>query len=146
MNALAELRNLPLTKLEQQNYADMAILEIIGGEVDPLEADLRLKAMEEVIKKIREDCRVKSAVNDEAEKYGKDFVLRGVKIQVKHRTVKDFSNCGDPVYNDLKDQSEKIKAMIKAREATIAAGADPATGEVFAPPQTSTTTYLQYNF
>ena len=146
MNALAELKNLPFKREEQTAYAEMAISEILSGEVDPVEADLRLKAMQEVIDQIRKDSRVKDYVLEEAEKWGKSFVKNGVKIEVKTRTTKDYTGCGDLVYMQLLSDLARTQALIKAREATLNAGVDPATGETFGPPSTSTTTFLTYKF
>lgn len=146
MNALRELKTLPFTREEQQNYADMAISEILSGDVDPVEADIRLKAMEEVIKKIRTDIRVKNYIVEEAEKYGKTFMKDGVKITVTSRTTKDYSNCGDDYYNIMQREAEHLKSMIKAREAMIDTGVNPETGETFSPPKTETSTFLTYKF
>ncbi|MCK9220262.1 MAG: hypothetical protein M0P47_09465 [Bacteroidales bacterium] len=145
MNALSELRNLPFTKVEQRDFADQAIEEILSGNVDPLQADLRLKAMEEVITQIRKDDRVKKSIIDEAEKYGKKFDLQGCSITVSGKTTKDFSGC-DKVLDELYVNLEQLKQQIKAREATVAAGSDPATGEIFPPAKTSTTRFLTYKF
>lgn len=141
-----ELKNLPFRKEEQQNYADQAIAEILDGEVDPIEADMRLKAMEEVIKKIRTDIRVKSCIIDEAEKYGKSFVKYGVNIAVSSRTTKDFTGCGDEVYNEMTKQQEALKLQIKAREAMLSTGVNPETGEAYQPPRTETSVFLTYKF
>jgi len=146
MQALAELRNLPFRKSEQEQFAEMAVTEILSGEIDPLAADLRLKAMEEVIKRIREDRRVKSAVIEEAEKYGKVATVEGVRIEIKSRTTRDYSGCGDEVYNQLTHDAENLKQQIKAREMMLSSGANPETGETYQPPKSSTTTYLSYSF
>ena len=145
MNALAELKHLPFTKVEQADYVSQAVDEILSGNIDPLQADIRLKAMAEVITAIREDLRVKNAVIEEAEKYGKTFSLSGVSITVSKKTEKDYSGI-DPVLDDLQTQADKLKEMIKARKITISAGVDPSTGETFAPPKTSTTQFLTYKF
>ena len=145
MNALTELKNMPFTKMEQAEYVNQAVMEILSGDIDPLAADVRLKAMSEVIDNIRKDLRVKNAVIEEAEKYGKSFEFAGINITVTQKTVKDFAGC-DQVLDGLYSDQEKIKAQIKAREATVAAGTDPATGEVFPPFKTSTTQFLTYKF
>ena len=146
MNALAELTNMPLTASEQNRYAEMAITEILSGDIDPVKADMHLKAIEEVLKKIRGDVRVKKYVIEEAEKWGKSFVLCGVKITVSGRTTKDYSGCGDTLYNQMVKDMKTLEAQIKAREKMIDAGVNPETGEVYAPPQTSTTQFPTYKF
>lgn len=146
MNALAELTNMPLTASEQNRYAEMAITEILSGYIDPVKADMHLKAIEDVLKKIRGDVRVKKYVIEEAEKWGKSFDRAGVKITVSGRTTKDYSGCGDTLYNQMVKDMKTLEAQIKAREKMIDAGVNPETGEVYAPPQTSTTQFLTYKF
>ena len=145
MNALQELKNLPFSKMEQQDFVNQAIEEILSGDIDPLQADLRLKAMEEVITSIRKDLRVKNVVIEEAEKYGKTFVFHGIGITVSQKTTKDFAGI-DPVLDGLYRDLDTTKLQIKAREATVSAGSDPVTGEVFSPAKTSTTQFLTYKF
>lgn len=144
MNALQEIKNLPFSKAEQENYASQAIAEILSGNIDPLEADMRLKALEEVIKKIRTDLGVKDYVIEEALKYGKTFDRHGAKITVTTRTTKDYSE--DHIWEDLNREVKTWEAMRKAREAVIDCGFDPSTGEQIAPPKTSVTTFLTYKF
>ena len=146
MNTLSVIRQLPMTKKEQETFAEMAAIEILAGDVNPVEIDLRLKAMEEVIKKIRTDVRVKNYTVEEAEKYGKSLTIEGVKIEVKSRTTKDYSGCGDDVYNDLLRQLDSLKMSIKSRELMIESGVNPETGETYFPPKTETSTFLTYKF
>lgn len=145
MNALANLNTLPFSKVEQASFVSQVVAEILSGNINPLDADLKLKAMEEAITKIRKDDKVKEYVIEEAEKYGKTFERSGVTITVTQKTIKDFTGL-DPVLDELYASLEQTKAQIKAREATVAAGVDPATGESFNPPKTSTTQYLTYKF
>jgi hypothetical protein len=145
MNALANINNLPLSKIEQADFVGDVITEILAGNMNPLEADLRFKAMQTVIEAIRKDKRVSSYTIEEAEKFGKTFMFQGCEITVTQKTTKDFSGV-DTVLDDLYTQQEKLKALIKAREATVANGTDPATGETFSPPKTSTTQFLTYKF
>lgn len=145
MNALSELHNFPLTKAQQDDFAAQAIEEILSGNTDPVRVDIRLKAMAEVIDCIRKNKQVQEYTLAEMEKWGKRFVRDGVTIEVKTRTTRDFTGI-DPVLDDLYADLDRIKAHIKAREATVLAGVDPATGETFAPPATSTTTFPTYKF
>lgn len=145
MNALANLNTFPFTKVEQASFVSNVVAEILSGNINPLDADLKLKAMEEAITNIRKDKIVKEYVIEEAEKHGKTFERSGVTITVTQKTTKDFAGI-DPVLYELYASLEQIKAQIKAREATVAAGVDPATGESFNPPKTSTTQYLTYKF
>lgn len=145
MNALSELNNFPLTKAQQDDFAAQAIEEILSGNTDPVKVDIRLKAMAEVIDRIRKNKEVQDYTLAEMEKWGNRFIRDGVMIEVKTRTTRDFAGV-DPVLDDLYADLDRIKAQIKAREATVLAGVDPATGETFAPPATSTTTFATYKF
>jgi hypothetical protein len=145
MNTLQNLNTLPFSKVEQSNFVTQVVAEILEGNINPLDADLKLKAMENAIIEIRKNSGVKEYVISEAEKYGKTFEHSGVTITVTQKTVKDFTGC-DQVLDELYLNLELTKAQIKAREAMVLVGINPATGEVFAPPKTSTTRYLTYKF
>jgi hypothetical protein len=144
--SLAVFRTLPLTKSGQDNFVTNIIEEILSGNINPVEADLQLKAMEEIIKKIRTDSNVKEYIIDEADKNGKSFELKGVKITVSSRVTKDFTGCGDPVILSLYDQLKALKLQISAREAMISSGVNPETGEVYHSPKTETSKFLVYKF
>jgi hypothetical protein len=144
--SLEVFKTLPLTKLGQDNFVTSAIEEILSGNIDPVEADLQLKAMEEIIKKIRMDNNVKEYVIDNADLHGKSFELKGVKIAVSSRVTKDFTGCGDPVVLSLYDQLKALKLQIAAREAMISTGVNTDTGETYRPPKTETSRFLTYKF
>jgi hypothetical protein len=146
MNALSIFDGQPVTKSEQDRWVESAKQEILSGYVDPVTADLHLKALEDVIVKIRKDSDVQEYTIAEAERYGKSFLKNGTKIEVSARTTKDYSGCGDNTYNDMIAQLEALKQQIKAREAMLSTGVNPETGETYAPPQTKTTTFLKYTF
>jgi len=143
--AITVLNELPFTKVEQQTFAQKVINEVLEGNIDPIALDIRLKAMEEVLKAVRADKRVKDLTIEEASKYGKSFVLHGATVTVSSRTTKDYTGL-DTVLDDLYAQAEKLKESIKAREMTVSSGVDPVTGETFNPPKTSTSNFLQYKF
>lgn len=135
-------KGLPFSLSEQTDFANNAIQEILDGNVNPLHAELHLRAIQETIKKITEHPGVKSAVMEEAEKYDKTFDFHGAKITRSSRTTKDYSQCNDHVLSGLYSDLEDLKAKIKAREMMVATGSDPATGEIFNPPATKTTQFL----
>lgn len=136
-------RDTPLTKTEQLKFVTLAVEEIFNYE-DPLKADMRLKAMQDIIEAIRKQIQ-RDAV-DQAEQYGKMHTVNGSKIEVSSRTTKDYTECGDALYLVMINQLEALKAQIKAREMMIESGVNPETGETYFPPKTSTTTFLKYTF
>lgn len=135
-------KGLPFSLSEQTDFANNAIQEILDGNVNPLHAELHLRAIQETIKKITEHPGVKSAVMEEAEKYDKTFDFHGAKITRSSRITKDYSQCNDQVLSGLYSDLEDLKAKIKAREMMVATGSDPATGEIFNQPITKTTQFL----
>ena len=147
MAALPVLNNLPFSKVQQQKFAEQAIDEILSGDVDPLSVDIRLKAMLDTIEKIRKNDRVKDYVLDEAEKQGgKTFDFQGAKITLGSKTTRDYTGCGDTTLNEMYKQMEKLKEQIKVREAMVLTGVNQDTGEIYNPPQTSTSRFLTYKF
>ena len=136
----------PLSKIEIAGLVDKTCQLIMDGEIDPIRAELCLKAMENIIKDIRSNSHVKRITSEEAKKYGKTFSLFGAEITNSSRTTYDYSDCGDEIYNDLIAQQEKIKEQIKIREAIIKSGVDSSTGQCFNEPKTSTTEFLTIKF
>ena len=132
MEALSELRRLPENKAQINTFVNVAIGEILSGEVSPLEVEIRLKVLEDTIKQIRKDVRVKRVVMDEAEQYDKQMFM-GAEINVGSRKTADYS--GDDIWNEL-------KAKIKGRETYLKQmnGVNPDTGEVVV--QYKTTEFL----
>ena len=118
MNELSHLRDLPETKAEVESFSNNLINSIQWGEVDPLELDGRLKALEEMIKKVRSSEEMTENILTEAEKYGqKTFDAGKYKHQIKEVGVKyDFSDCGDSEYQDILDSLKFMQDKKKARE------------------------------
>lgn len=145
--AIDQFRNMPSTWLEIRQFSDLLKNEILSGDVNPLDVELVLKSMEEVIKTTRADKHVKEAVLQEAAKWSeKTFEYKGISATKSSKTTYDFSGCGDEVYNDLIKQQETLKAQIKAREAMLKTGVNPDTGETYTPPKASTTEFLTIKF
>ena len=145
--AIDQFRNMPSTWLEINQFSDLLKREMLSGEVNPLEVQLLFKAMTETIEKTLKDKYVKQAVLDEADKYPeKTFDYKGITVTKSSKTVYDYSECGDQVYNDMVAEMEKLKERIKAREAMIKTGVNTDTGETYNPPKSSTTQFLTVKF
>ena len=110
--------------------------ELLSGEYNPLDVELKLKAMEETIKQLRSDEEIRSFVLSEAEKYGKSFEWRGAKMSIREVGVKyDYSSTGDSEWAildaQIKELSEKKKAREKFLQAVPAScTVSPETGEM----------------
>ena len=87
-NALSIITEFNLTKTQIDQYAQKALEQIDTGLYNPLSIQLCIKAMEELIKKIKEG--IAEQVMLEAEKYGKSFEYMGAKIQLTQRRSYDY--------------------------------------------------------
>ena len=127
-----ELVTIPKSDISKAEIADIAAaltLRILEGEVNPVAAHVRLKA---VIKAVEQVLKAtEDAVRDEAEKNGKTFSAFGADIQIKEGALTpDYSH--DQVWSDLqasmKGREEQLKmAFRNAGKMTVI---DEATGEV----------------
>ena len=127
-----ELVTIPKSDISTPSLADIAanlILRIEEGEVNPIAAHVRLKA---VIKALEQVLKAtEQTVWDEAEKNGKTFSAFGADIQLKEGAITpDYQH--DQVWSDLqasmKAREEQLKmAFRNAGKMTVI---DEATGEV----------------
>ena len=127
-----ELVTIPKSDISKQDIADIAanlILRIEEGEVNPIAAHVRLKA---VVKALEQVLKATEQTGwDEAEKNGKTFSAFGADIQLKEGAITpDYSH--DKVWSDLqsamKAREEQLKmAFRNAGKMTVI---DEATGEV----------------
>jgi len=141
--AISTLSILPSTKAQRQSFVEMAVNEILSGDVNPLNVELTLKSAIDTLEEIRKNNRVKMAVMNEADKYSeKTFEFGNFKITKSSRTTNDFSGCDEHLDN-LYSEMDNLKAQIKAREALVLTGLDSSTGEVFKPVKTSVNEFLK---
>ena len=145
-NTSIELIKTPLSKSEQTDLINACVKSVVEGEVNPVSTEIALKALEEVIKSIRNHQDYKNCVMNETSKYGKSFEAYGAKIENCQRTILDFSECGDVIWNEMNAEMEKLKERMKAREKTILTGVDPATGEVLNPPKSKFSSFVKIIF
>jgi len=127
-NALSYITQFSLTKTQIDFFARKAQEEIDSGTYNPLAIHLCLKAMEEIVKKIKEG--IASQVMLEAEKYGKNFEFMGAKFQLSERRSYDFSN--DSAWCDLDNTKKQREEMLKHLSSPLA---DKDTGEMIYPAQ-----------
>lgn len=117
MNTLSILSNFPDTKagitVAISNIKD----EILSGNWNPLEIDLKLKKIEEVIKGVREDKAVKSAVLTELEKYGEKTVdFANCQISKVSRSSYDYDLCNDIELQNLEKEAARVNEALKDRQ------------------------------
>jgi hypothetical protein len=127
-----ELVTIPKSDISKADIADIAanlIHRIEEGEVNPIAAHVRLKAVVKALEQVLK--ATEQTVWDEAEKNGKTFSAFGAEIQLKEGAITpDYSH--DQQWSDLqasmKSREEQLKmAFRNAGKMTVI---DEATGEV----------------
>lgn len=118
---LSTLKVMPETKSEIKQFSDSLLNSLIFGEINPLEMDGRLKALEDLIKIVRSSEELSEGMLIEAEKYGqKSFEEGNFKYQIKEVGTKyDFSQCNDSELNDLTEKIKELSAAKKERETML---------------------------
>lgn len=146
ISTLAKIAQAPVTYVEINNLIHFMKQELMSGDYNPLDVELKLKAMEETIKQLRADEDIRAFVLSEAEKHGKSFEWRGAKMSVREVGVKyDWASSGDSEWALLDAQIKELSDKRKAREAFLKAipemgTVSPETGEtIYRPAKTSTT-------
>ena len=123
MNELKLINQLPDSKDGIQKFAYSVIDEIMEGNSNPVEIEVRLKMLEETIKLIRKDPRIKMLLTEEVEK-GNDTCL-GAILKMKQRKTWYFTDDAE---------CTQLTAKLKARQLMLKEmkGVDPDTGEIVA--------------
>lgn len=148
MNALAAIKLLPQTKAQITNFVRIAKEEILSGDYNPLEVDLRFKAIEEIIKTIRGDDEIKEMVILEAEKYPEKTVkVFGCEVQKRSSSTYNFKYCNDSKLEELQAIADQANKNLKDRQDLLKVIkpnelANPETGEMIQPPLISTKVVL----
>jgi hypothetical protein len=110
------------TKSERQDFAQSVINSLKEGLIDPLKVHLQVKCLEDIVKQLTSHPEYKDLTLTEAAKHGKTFELHNAKFEIKEAGVKyDYSNCGDPVYNELAQKIAQLETEIKDRQAFLKA-------------------------
>jgi hypothetical protein len=138
MNAIAELRRMPETKSQRETFVNACVDEILSGNQNPLEIEIILKNMEETIKAIRKDERVKDAIMKEINDFSeKSFTFGNVLFTKKASTTYDYKHDGE--WCRLNEKIKEREALLKTIKEPLA---DANTGELIQPAiKKSTDTY-----
>lgn len=117
--------------------AVMNVCESVNsGNLNPLEAIIRLKALETFVKDSR--TQIERYAIEEANKHGsKSFTFMGAEIQLKPtKTDYDYSVCNDPILERLEIEAKWANEKVKERQTFLRAISgketivDTLTGEV----------------
>ncbi|MDD5508428.1 MAG: hypothetical protein PHD25_08895 [Bacteroidales bacterium] len=127
-NSLETITQFNLTKSQIDSFACKVLDEIDTGNYNPLAIHLCLKAMEELVKRLKDG--IADQVLAEAGKYGKQFDYLGSRIQLSERRTYDFS-C-DSTWCELDKTKKQREEMLKHITQPVA---DPETGEMIYPAQ-----------
>jgi len=116
-----------INEFTKTDVINNVIGEVLDGNINPLELEMKLRALEDISKKIRADIRIKNAVYDEALNYnGQQYMEHEIKITTRKTA-------------DYKDDEEwtLLKAKVKAREVFLKSLKEPIidkdTGEMIQP-------------
>ena len=92
--------------------------QIMSGEQSPLKTAVHLKALEELIKKLRTDEQIQDYTLEQALlENAKTFTAYGAEIQIKEMGTKyDYSTCNDSLLVGLYAEMNELKDKIKDRE------------------------------
>jgi hypothetical protein len=116
MRLLQIINELPGTKLKIGQFCQKAKSEILSGDYNPIPIMIQLKAIEELIKKLRTDKEISEYVNKEVELNNGKFDNDNATVIVSENGTKyDFSKCGDSEYFKLNQQLTEIETKIEER-------------------------------
>jgi hypothetical protein len=137
--ALSTINYLPSNKREIKAFSEMAVNEILSGNNDLITVAIQLKSASETFEAISKDERVKEAIRNEVEKYGKMAEFNGSKIELAETGVKyDFSDCNCQEWKDLDNEIKRLTEAKKGVEAYLKGlkeqTPDLKTGEMLNPP------------
>ena len=149
-NPLSLITKFPSTKRDREFFIHQVVEEIMNGNHYPLQIEVKLKNLEEIIKGIRTSNTVRNAVLNEASLFPeKTFDKYGARITKSSRREWIYDNCNDSILEDFRIQLNQLQVAIKDRETFLQSlkpgmlAIDEATGEQLHPPAVNEKTILQ---
>ena len=143
MTPVSVIRLMPESKDQVELFIQGATEQILNGQVDPLEAAIYLKTMEDVLKGIRDNKEIKEMIRFEVIERGGEVNLGNAKIKNVDRSNWDYSK--DTHWKDLVNQIELLNEHRKNREKMLQIlekeVADPDSGEIVFPAKKTTIQY-----
>jgi hypothetical protein len=117
---------LPSSKEQVTLFGTKLLKEIGDGTVNPLEIRAMKAYFDKMFESIKTDFDL--AVREEAEKYGKTFEYKGVKMELAEVGTKyDFTVCKDHELDVLVADADVANAKVKARQDFLKALKEPLT-------------------
>jgi len=132
METLSVIRLMPESKEQVELFVNMAVNQILSGEVDAYEIAVYLKTMEDVVKGIRDNRDVKDMLIEEI---GDKVEIGNAKISVVETSKYDYSEDSKwkELENTIKLATEKRKNREKLLQTLEKEVADPDSGEIIKP-------------
>ena len=147
--AISILKQMPENKAQIETFVKALVEESLSFD-NPLDVEVQLRILEEVIKKVRANEEYKENVIDFIYRNGEKNKIEktNAKIEIVEAGTKyDFESCEDSIWNDLNNSFIKLSEEKKNRETFLKALVNNSnvvsedTGEVIYPPvKTSKTT------
>lgn len=142
MTPMSVLRLMPATGSQQKEFSLQLLQMVMSGEVNPLEMEVYLKSIEDVVKSVRKDAGFKDATQDEAAKYAeKEFRFGNAIIVKSSRTTYDYKQ--DSVWLTCEASKKRREKFLKGLDKSYA---DPETGELIEPPTSKTSEFLKIRY
>ncbi len=146
--ALALIKQMPENKEQIASFIRSAREDLLSGNHNPIEIDIRLKIMEEIISGIRKDEAIKEQLIDEIEKYPEKTVrIYGCEIQKRNSSTYNYKCCNDSELELLQNEYDFANEKLKQRQELLKmikpqSLVNPKTGEFLEPPLITTKTVL----
>lgn len=146
-NVMYYVENLPSTNQQLDTFEAHFIAEM--ERENPLKIAVQLKAMEELVKRLRANENVRDYIMNEVDKYDeKTFESNGAKFEKAETGVKyDYSKCNDTKVSQLLKAKSTIDKQLKERQKLLQTIkepiADPETGEIINPALRMSNTYVK---
>lgn len=109
MNLIESTKNFPATKSEQEALVNGFIANVLIGIHDPIEVEIAMATMENIVKLYRKDSRIKSLLVDIVEKEGGKIVTPNATISLTETAV-EYN------YEDSKTWREASRVLDQAKE------------------------------
>lgn len=127
MNTTSVMNLMPSTKKQLSVFVEKTKNEILSGIANPIDIAIQLKAMEDIVKKLRADADIRDLIISEAEKYGKTFETNGAKFSIRQSVTYEYN---DSKIDQLKEEIKQRQEMLKNLSFEVV---DPETGELLTP-------------
>ena len=137
MEALSVIRLMPESKEQVKSFVELAVNQILSGEVNAAEIAVYLKTMEDVVKGIRDNRDIKDMLIDEV---GDKLEIGNAALTVvetsKYNYTDDTRWCDLNLEIKLKTEQRKYREkMLQTLENEVA---DPDSGELIKPAEKTT--------